>query len=714
MKFTERYTIVSRRYVLFIVLFAILLIGGTLSAQSMGDYRTKNNGWYFENASIWQVFNGTSWVNTSQAPQSPFNGKITISSGVGLFTPFVLNGSIEITASLQLFDGADLTVNSGARIEMGSIWLEQGSKMVNNGVINATSNKSEFSVKGNTTFVNNGLISSNNSPAKMNLTVLTNGNFSTGAQGSFIGNGAFTANYGANMAIAHPLGLDGALAFTGSRSFNNINFIFNGEEEQITGTSMPNTVLGITFANTKNTILSTNLKLINTAKVEKNGVLSMGLNVFNKAWHGAGTFELEEGGTITTQHPEGINSNGTSGCIKVTTIILNSSGNLVYNGNTPQVTGNIVTYPVANTVNNLILDNPSGVTITAPVTVVGTMEVLESDVVYEEPPTGVDGYFSPAVNRIVIDKNGILMYGFEAKTIEFQNDGNYVNRKWMLKGNFTGAKRVNFKWSAADDGGFIWTPQNRPQVFIIGDSTPVPCSWDPDKPREVSVLLTTFEQTKGQVFYTIGKSDGEQTLPIILSSFNANALSSDLVSIQWTTQSETNTYGYYIYRAKSDRISQAIRLNTYTAATNTSQTQHYVFRDNELFDFGTYYYWLESVSFDGNSGFYGPVSVTLEQPDTGVTPIPTLPGIRNIAPNPMSNNAKISFAVPSKGATYLEVFNSKGQKIRTLVNDSKDSGSYSQYWDGKDEAGTSLAGGIYFIRLTQNGKTWQKKVTILK
>jgi flagellar hook assembly protein FlgD len=55
-----------------------------------------------------------------------------------------------------------------------------------------------------------------------------------------------------------------------------------------------------------------------------------------------------------------------------------------------------------------------------------------------------------------------------------------------------------------------------------------------------------------------------------------------------------------------------------------------------------------------------------------------------------------------------------GQKVRTLVEKKQSAGVYSQQWDGADDSGKPLAGGIYFCKLQVADQSSAKKMTLLK
>jgi flagellar hook assembly protein FlgD len=59
------------------------------------------------------------------------------------------------------------------------------------------------------------------------------------------------------------------------------------------------------------------------------------------------------------------------------------------------------------------------------------------------------------------------------------------------------------------------------------------------------------------------------------------------------------------------------------------------------------------------------------------------------------------------------VFNARGQKVKMLTKDIFPKGSREIRWNGKDDKGKSVASGLYFINLSENGKTVDVKKSIL-
>ncbi len=68
-------------------------------------------------------------------------------------------------------------------------------------------------------------------------------------------------------------------------------------------------------------------------------------------------------------------------------------------------------------------------------------------------------------------------------------------------------------------------------------------------------------------------------------------------------------------------------------------------------------------------------------------------------PNPFRDNVSINFFLPEKTEVSLEIYNLKGQRVKTLDRGLKVKGIYSITWNGKDEAGNVIANGVYFAAI---------------
>jgi len=87
-------------------------------------------------------------------------------------------------------------------------------------------------------------------------------------------------------------------------------------------------------------------------------------------------------------------------------------------------------------------------------------------------------------------------------------------------------------------------------------------------------------------------------------------------------------------------------------------------------------------------------------------------------PNPFNPTTTIDFNLSEDSFVSLEIYNIRGQKVKTLLADEMQAGYHSMVWNGKNEAGKSVSSGIYFSNFgTNNGNgdyTSVKKMLLLK
>jgi len=99
------------------------------------------------------------------------------------------------------------------------------------------------------------------------------------------------------------------------------------------------------------------------------------------------------------------------------------------------------------------------------------------------------------------------------------------------------------------------------------------------------------------------------------------------------------------------------------------------------------------------------------------SPSDTVPAVAKLQqnyPNPFNPDTMIKYEIIRAGDVSLEVFNTKGQKIRTLVNEHKAADNYEVTWNGKDSAGNSCSSGLYFYKLKTSAQSTVKKMILMK
>ncbi len=190
----------------------------------------------------------------------------------------------------------------------------------------------------------------------------------------------------------------------------------------------------------------------------------------------------------------------------------------------------------------------------------------------------------------------------------------------------------------------------------------------------------------------------EAALPVELTSFTA-ALNGNKVDLNWATATELNNYGFEIERSVDNTDWQKIG---FAKGKGTSaQAQSYSFSDKiDALNGNNISYRLKQVDFNGEFAYSDVVNIAS---------VATSYELTQNYPNPFNPATTISYSIVEKSNVKIEVFNSVGQRISTLVNEVKDAGKYSLNFDA-----SNLSSGIYFYTISTPNFTATKKMTLLK
>ncbi|MBN2016725.1 MAG: T9SS type A sorting domain-containing protein [Candidatus Cloacimonetes bacterium] len=83
-------------------------------------------------------------------------------------------------------------------------------------------------------------------------------------------------------------------------------------------------------------------------------------------------------------------------------------------------------------------------------------------------------------------------------------------------------------------------------------------------------------------------------------------------------------------------------------------------------------------------------------------------------PNPFKAQTQISFYVPQLEQCSIEIYNIKGQKVATVLDEEKAAGLHTTSWDGKNYQNREVANGIYFYVLNAGNKREVKKLILMR
>ena len=87
-------------------------------------------------------------------------------------------------------------------------------------------------------------------------------------------------------------------------------------------------------------------------------------------------------------------------------------------------------------------------------------------------------------------------------------------------------------------------------------------------------------------------------------------------------------------------------------------------------------------------------------------------------PNPFNPETWIPYQLAEGSDVTIEIYNTVGQLVRTLRLGYKDAGVYltrqkAVYWDGRNNFGEPVSGGVFFYKIEASDFTDMKKLIVI-
>jgi hypothetical protein len=215
-----------------------------------------------------------------------------------------------------------------------------------------------------------------------------------------------------------------------------------------------------------------------------------------------------------------------------------------------------------------------------------------------------------------------------------------------------------------------------------------------------------------------------QTPPLPPTGLSAS-VDSSTVTFNWNPGSDAETpalsltYNLYVghssttdehFTANADMATGFRRI---PAAGNMGQkTAFHMDLPNGTYDWGvqTIDNSLKGSAFAQGGTFTVTNSTSTE--DSGTPGLIT--GLSSIHPNPFNPETFISYSLKNAGPVRMQVYNLRGQLVRTLVDAALPSGIHSVKWDGRDDNNLPVSSGIYFCRFSADGIKSVRKLSLIK
>jgi hypothetical protein len=104
-------------------------------------------------------------------------------------------------------------------------------------------------------------------------------------------------------------------------------------------------------------------------------------------------------------------------------------------------------------------------------------------------------------------------------------------------------------------------------------------------------------------------------------------------------------------------------------------------------------------------------TVLIDPTATGITESNNIGSEINIYPNPYSDHISISYSLTERSTVNIEIYDAIGQKVQTIVNITQPAGVYSYDFSAKE---LDMDAGIYFVKISIDGKTTMKRIVEMK
>ena len=179
----------------------------------------------------------------------------------------------------------------------------------------------------------------------------------------------------------------------------------------------------------------------------------------------------------------------------------------------------------------------------------------------------------------------------------------------------------------------------------------------------------------------------------------------NIVNLTWDPPlpSESTLFGYRIQ--KNGSLLEDILPTTQLEYEDTNVTPE-----------TTYLYRIQAVytNIDGNTALSDPIEITtLAVADKdNIIILETL--LVGNYPNPFNPETIISFSLDVETLLRIDIFNIKGQKVNTLINQIYNPGNHTVIWNGKDTNGTDVSSGLYFYQMKTIDYSATKKMMLIK
>lgn len=199
---------------------------------------------------------------------------------------------------------------------------------------------------------------------------------------------------------------------------------------------------------------------------------------------------------------------------------------------------------------------------------------------------------------------------------------------------------------------------------------------------------------------TLNNTHLENEVEFVIETLPCDAMEFDADSNLYFTAIQDNAIYYLTPELEFELAVTDDRLKWPDSFSITSDDEIYVTSSRILFP-------------PGNHGLFKITKTTTDVGEMNMI-TPDSPQLYQNYPNPFNPSTNIRFDILTQTHIRLQVFNTLGILVKTLLDEMKDAGSYLITWNGKDSFENRVSSGIYFFRLLSRNYTQTQKAMLLQ
>jgi len=188
--------------------------------------------------------------------------------------------------------------------------------------------------------------------------------------------------------------------------------------------------------------------------------------------------------------------------------------------------------------------------------------------------------------------------------------------------------------------------------------------------------------------------------PVAPAPFTA-AYSAGATHLHWGENREPDLAGYRLYRGNSAGF--------FPGPGNLVVAQP----DTGFADVGPAgsYYKLSAVDIHGNESAFSLVTPNGTLDAAGG--VPRELALALASANPGRGGATLRYSLPQAGVVRLVIYDLAGREVRVLASGRLEADEYRARWDGRNETGQRVSGGMYVVRLEAEGRALVRRLVLL-